>query len=133
MKGSGHLHHLELYVGDLGVAAEFWGWLLGELGWVCQQEWDEGCSFRHGDTSLVLVQAPEGARPLDRRGAGLNHVAFRAASEDEVDRITERLRERGVRILYPDRHPFAGGTDHYAVFFEDPEGLKVEVVAPASP
>lgn len=131
MTGAGHLHHLELYVADLGAAAHFWGWLLGELGWRAQQEWDEGCSFRHGDTSLVLVQAPRGARGVDRRGAGLNHLAFRAGSEAEVDRITEQLRARGVRILYPDRHPFAGGTDHYAVFCEDPEGLKVEVVAPA--
>ncbi len=39
------------------------------------------------------------------------------------------LRERGVRILYEDRHPHAGGPDHYAVFVEDPEGIKVEVVA----
>jgi catechol 2,3-dioxygenase-like lactoylglutathione lyase family enzyme len=130
---SGHLHHLELYVADLGTAADFWGWLLGELGWECYQEWDEGCAYRLDDVSLVLVQAPEGARSLDRRGVGLNHVAFRAGSEAEVDALTERLKARGVRILYPDRHPFAGGTDHYAVFFEDPQGLKVEVVAPAHP
>ena len=131
MGNHGHLHHVELYVADLAVSVHFWGWLLLELGWECTQEWDEGCSYRHGDTALVLVQAPEGGRPLDRRSAGLNHLAFRAESEEEVDQITEALRARGVRILYPDRHPFAGGTDHYAVFCEDPEGLKVEVVAPS--
>jgi hypothetical protein len=27
-------------------------------------------------------------------------------------------------------HPYAGGTDHYAVYFEDPDRIKVEVVAP---
>ena len=132
MAGQGHLHHLELYVSDLAVAVDFWGWLLTDLGWECRQEWDEGCAYALGDTALVLVQAPEGARRLDRRSSGLNHLAFRADSEAEVDRITEEFRRRGVRILYPDRHPFAGGTDHYAVFCEDPEGLKVEVVAPAT-
>jgi catechol 2,3-dioxygenase-like lactoylglutathione lyase family enzyme len=127
---NGHLHHLELYVADLERSVGFWGWLLLELGWECYQEWDQGCSYRHGDMGLVFVQAPEGAAPLDRRSVGINHLAFRAGSEAEVDRLTEELRARGVRILYPDRHPFAGGTDHYAVFCEDPEGLKVEVVAP---
>jgi hypothetical protein len=28
------------------------------------------------------------------------------------------------------RSPFAGGASHYAVFFEDPDRIKVEVVAP---
>ncbi len=27
-------------------------------------------------------------------------------------------------------HPYAGGDDHYAVYFEDPERIKVELVAP---
>ena len=129
MATSGALHHLELYVDDLEASVGFWGWLLLELGWECVLEWDEGCSYRWGDTTLVLVQAPEGARPLDRRSAGLNHLAFRVDTEDEVERLTENLRARGVRVLYEDRHPFAGGTDHYAVFCEDPDGLKVEVVA----
>lgn len=129
MEHSGHLHHLEIYAADLGEAAPFWGWLLTELGWVCQQEWDEGCSFRLETTYLSLVEAPRGAEGIDRRDAGLNHLAFHVDAPDEVDALTERLRQRGTRVLYPDRHPYAGGEDHYAVFFEDPDGLKVEVVA----
>lgn len=30
---------------------------------------------------------------------------------------------------YEDRHPYAGGPDYYAVFFEDPDRMKVEIVA----
>ena len=128
----GVLHHLELYVRDLEVSAEFWGWLLAQLGYEPLEEWDEGISWRPADQepgSLALVLAPEGAGDLDRRSVGLNHVAFAVASRAAVDALTEGLQGRGVRILYPDRHPYAGGRDHYAVFFEDPDGLKVEVVA----
>ncbi|GAA0595336.1 hypothetical protein GCM10009001_09310 [Virgibacillus siamensis] len=32
--------------------------------------------------------------------------------------------------MYSDKHPFAGGEDHYAVYFEDPDRIKVELVAP---
>ncbi|MEX1178492.1 MAG: VOC family protein [Nitriliruptor sp.] len=125
----GSVHHLELYVRDLERAHVFWGWLLGELGYAAHQEWDEGCSYHLGDTYLVLVQAPEGARELDRRDAGVNHVAFHAGTPDEVERLVASLVERGGRLLYPDRHPYAGGEDHYAAFCEDPDGLKVELVA----
>lgn len=128
---AGPLHHLELYVRDLEVSAEFWGWLLGELGFEPFEEWDEGISWRPRDGSayMALVQAPDGAADLDRRSVGLNHVAFRTGDAADVDRLTEQLQERGVRVLYPDRHPYAGGRGHYAVFFEDPDGLKVEVIA----
>jgi catechol 2,3-dioxygenase-like lactoylglutathione lyase family enzyme len=130
---AGPLHHLELYVRDLEVSMAFWGWLLPELGYEPYEEWDEGISFRVVDEPdwpyLALVQSPEGARDLDRRSVGLNHLAFRVAGPAEVDRLTTALRARDARVLYEDRHPHAGGPDHYAVFFEDPDGLKVEVIA----
>jgi catechol 2,3-dioxygenase-like lactoylglutathione lyase family enzyme len=129
----GKLHHLELYVTDPEVAVRFWGWLLPELGWEPFQEWDEGCSYRHGDLYLALVEAPTGGPGIDRRAAGLNHVAFCVDTRAEIDELTAALRERDIRVLYPERHPYAGGPDHYAVFFEDPDGLKVEVVAAESP
>lgn len=125
----GAIHHLELYVRDLERSVEFWGWLLGQFAYEPYQEWDEGISWRSGDTYLAFVLAPSGAGDLDRRSVGLNHLAFWVADHDAVDHLTKDLQERGVRVLYEDRHPHAGGPDHYAVFFEDPDGLKVEVVA----
>lgn len=96
------------------------------------QEWQGGRSWRLGDTYIVFVQVePRYVHPpYHRRRVGLNHLAFHAASRAQVDELTRLLRERGVPILYEDRHPYAGGPDHYAVFFEDPDRIKVEVVAP---
>lgn len=125
----GGLHHVELYVADLARSVKFWGWLLHDLGYEVFQEWDEGVSFRLEDVYLVFTQAPLASTGLDRRAVGLNHLAFHVAGPDDVDRITAAMQERGVRVLYPDRHPHAGGPDHYALFCEDPDGLKVELVA----
>lgn len=131
MDAAGLLHHVEIYVSDLRRSRPFWAWFLGELGYEVHQEWEQGVSFRLGPTYLVFVQtAPKHLDPpYHRCRTGLNHLAFHAPSREAVDRMTLKLRERGQTILYEDRHPHAGGPDHYAVFFEDPDRIKVEFVA----
>ncbi len=124
---AGALHHLELAATDLHKALEFWRWLLGELGYEPYEQWDGGESFLHGDFYVVLRRADTDEVFAEGR-AGLHHVAFHARSRDHVDAITEGVRERGLNVLYEDRHPFAGG--YYALYCRDPEGIKVEVVAP---
>lgn len=125
----GSIHHLELYVSDLAASARFWGWLLGRFGYEPFQEWDDGISFRTPGTYLVFVAAPDASGDHDRRRAGLNHIAFALPATTDVDDLRAELGDRDVRLLYDDRYPHAGGDDHYAVFFEDPDGIKVEVVA----
>lgn len=129
---SGLLHHVELYVSDLRASTEFWGWFLGELGYVEFQCWEEGISGRLGPTYLVLVQVESRHLwpPYHRSRVGLNHLAFHANSRAQVDEITGALRRRGVGVLYEDRHPHAGGRETYAVFCEDPYRIKAELVAP---
>ncbi|KGX89722.1 hypothetical protein N781_15960 [Pontibacillus halophilus JSM 076056 = DSM 19796] len=127
----GLLHHVELYVSDLEKSTKFWDWFLTELGYHSYQKWDKGQSWKLGETYLVFVQAE--ARFLDvpfhRCRPGLNHLAFHAASRQRVDELTVKLKEREISILYEHEHPFAGGEDYYAVYFEDPDRIKVEVVA----
>ncbi|MGM0523710.1 MAG: VOC family protein, partial [Bacillota bacterium] len=53
-----------------------------------------------------------------------------ACSREQVDEITKMLENKGVTILYQDQHPYAGGKMHYAAYFEDPDRIKVELVAP---
>jgi catechol 2,3-dioxygenase-like lactoylglutathione lyase family enzyme len=126
------LHHLEIYVSNLSKSSEFWGWLLAELGYAPYQKWDSGISWKHGETYLVFVQAEERFQdiPYHRSRVGLNHLAFHAESRQQVDKITTQLMGKGINILYQENHPFAGGDSHYAVFFEDPDRIKVEAVAP---
>lgn len=126
---AGGLHHLELYASDLEASLPFWDWLLGELGYETKNEWDGGRSWINGPTYVVLVQAADSDQPFDRRAAGLNHVAFHAASREQVDDLARQVRDReDATLLYEDEHPFAGG--YYALYCEDPEGIKVEVVGP---
>ncbi|MCZ8521238.1 MULTISPECIES: VOC family protein [Paenibacillus] len=126
------LHHIECYVSDLTTSRAFWGWLLGRLDYRPYREWDGGVSFIKDGTYLVFVQAEERFLdiPYHRRRPGLNHLAFVARSREHVDEIATELEQRAVPLLYRDKYPYAGGPEHYAVFFEDPDRIKVEVIAP---
>lgn len=91
-----------------------------------------GISWKANGAYIVFVQA-QGEflkAGYHRRRVGLNHLAFQAASREQVDEITEQLIRRGYQLLYEDRHPFAGGSGHYALYTEDPDRIKVELVAP---
>jgi catechol 2,3-dioxygenase-like lactoylglutathione lyase family enzyme len=125
------LHHVELYVSNLEKSFEFWSWLLTELGYEQYQKWDLGISWKYQETYLVFVQAEQRFLdvPYHRCRVGLNHLAFHARSREHVDELTESLIKKEISILYKEKHPYAGGPEYYAVFFEDPDRIKVELVA----
>ena len=124
-------HHVEMNVSNLEKSAEFWGWFLSELGYAPFQKWDKGVSYKNGAAYIVFVQTEERFMDISyhRGRTGLNHLAFHADSREQVNEMTRKLREKGIPVLYEDRHPYAGGPSHYAVFFEDPDRIKVELVA----
>lgn len=128
----GQIHHIEIYVSDLKRTVSFWEWFLKDLGYEVYQQWESGISFKLDDAYLVFVQTEEKYLdvPYHRCRVGLNHMAFHASSREEVDEMTDKLKAKGMSILYPDRHPYAGGENYYAVFFEDPDRIKVEFAAP---
>lgn len=126
------IHHIEIYVSNLKNSIEFWGWFLEDLGYSVYQNWELGQSWKQDETYIVFVQTEERFLdiPYHRCRVGLNHLAFHARSKQHVDDVTEKLKAMGRTILYEDEHPYAGGENYYAVFFEDPDRMKVELVAP---
>jgi len=126
------LNHVEVYVSDLARTVVFWGWLLTEIGFEPFQEWDDGRSWRCGDSYIVFVQASEPYRSRDfhRKRPGLNHIALWSGTGDRLLDLTQQLRQRGVRILYEDRpEGEIGAPSRATVWFEDPDRIKVELVA----
>lgn len=129
------LNHVEINVSDLRTSIDFWGWLLPQLGFEEYQTWEEGRSYwnKSADVYLVFVQAEEQfrERPYHRKGPGLNHLALWATSREQVRAMPGLLRERGVKVLYDDRPSDSiGAPSEWSVFFEDPDRIKVELVAP---
>lgn len=124
----GTLNHVEIQVRDLAPAIGEWGWLLEALGWVPYQCWDEGRSWKSGDTYIV-VASTRLTGSHDRRRPGLSHFAFHAGSRGDVDQLWQKGPSHGWRHLYEDRHPFAGGEDWHVAYMENSERFKIELVA----
>lgn len=118
---------------DLDRAVRSWGWLLGALGYAPFQEWPHGRSWRGPDEGayVVVEQSPalSATGPHERMRPGLNHLAFRAGSRADVDQLVAGGPTHGWSLMFADRHPYAGGPDHYAGYLENADGFEVELVA----
>jgi len=127
---TGMLHHVELWVPDLERGKAQWGWLLGELGYQQFQDWPAGRSWRLGVTYLVIEQsASMSATEHDRLRPGLNHLAFHAGPRQRVDALAASAPSHSWTLLFADKHPYAGGEDHYAAYLTNTDGFEVELIA----
>lgn len=120
------LHHLDLWVADLALAEDEWGWLLGELGW----EAADGPSWAHPDGTYLYLErsADQAEAPHDRLRPGVNHVALLTDERPLLDRMRAESSAHGWHEMYADRYPRAGGEEHIALYLENSEGFEVEVV-----
>ncbi|MFD6414130.1 VOC family protein [Nocardia asteroides] len=126
----GTLHHVELWVPDLDRALATLGWLLEELGYALLQSWEGGRSWQLGPTYLVIERSPAlTGTEHDRCRPGLNHLAFHIKDVITVEKMVIDASQHGWRLMFPERHPYAGGTQHYAAYLENDDGFEVELVA----
>lgn len=65
-----------------------------------------------------------------RKRTGLNHVALRVSSPEDVDVFVSKFLEpKGIAPLYGGAKAYPEYVEgYYAIFFEDPDRIKVEVV-----
>lgn len=130
-RSSALIHHVELWVRDFDSAVASFGWLFQRLGWRIGRVWEHGCAWTSSGGPYIVIESGPDLRwmPHDRRSPGLNHLAFEVPDRGAVDRIVAEGPGHGWQLMFPDRHPFAGGPDHYAAYLENAEGFEVEIVA----
>ncbi len=136
----GGIDHLDLTVTDPASSDAFYRAVLGYMGF-------EPVRLADGATHLRIFQLTDAGRRLfsialqpgkhagkhDRYAPGLHHVAFRASSRADVDGLSQVLRDLGAEVLDPPAEYPQYAPGYYALFFTDPDGLKLEFVHMPTP
>jgi glyoxylase I family protein len=131
----GSLSHVDLTVGDLKRSIDFYDRVLGWLGYRRLESVGAGsvcwgiADFYGGFFTIALKSAPPESKTAkhNRYAPGLHHLAFHADSREDVNEFYGFLLNNGMPILDPPAE-YGYTPGYYAVFFTDPDGIKLEVV-----
>jgi glyoxylase I family protein len=124
------LDHLYVSVADLSVSEAFYDPVMRLL------DFRKGTGAVAGEPHLhyynrVLHYTLRPARskaPHDPYAAGLHHVCLRVQTHEDVDNAMRALRDLGISATEARAYP-EYGPDYYATFFQDPDGIRLEIVA----
>ena len=123
------VHHVIVNVNDLARSRSFYAWFMPRLGYPGVTEHAAGAGW-FGEAGSFWIKEADPRFASDRFSkdrVGLCEIAFRAGSRAQVDAFARELEASGARILDPPReYDYTPG--YYAVFFTDPDGLKLELV-----
>lgn len=120
------LHHIELNARDLDLSFPFYKRFFDHLGCKRSERAGAWCAFYLDGFYVWVNQCNPGKAEagFDRYRIGLNHLAFHATSKEDVDVWHSVLLAEGIKVLDP---PGIFGPGYYAVYFEDPDGMKLEL------
>jgi catechol 2,3-dioxygenase-like lactoylglutathione lyase family enzyme len=132
------IHHVSVTVTDFDRSKAFYDKVLGWLG-AKEVMAATGAPHKHPEGRMALY-AGEGfmfgiweafpehrQNKHDRYNVGMHHFAFLASSRADIDDLHEKLKADGIEVLdAPAEYPYAPG--YYAVYFADPDGMKIELM-----
>jgi len=129
------VHHVDLSIRDIAAAEPLYDLILTHMGYQKGKPYPDGGGEWDlpEDGSSIGIRPTTGAnagRDHDRYSSGLHHLAWRSPTRADVDVLHRKLVAYGAPILDPpaDYPRYNGGRGYYAVFFADPDGLKLEYV-----
>lgn len=119
------IDHLVIRVSDYETSKTFYGRLFDFLGFEISDEYEDAIGWTNGATRFWIGPADETGRKRKYRigDIGFHHYAFQLRSRKDVDALQAFLQETGAVIVDPADEYY---DDYYAVFFLDPDGLKLE-------
>jgi catechol 2,3-dioxygenase-like lactoylglutathione lyase family enzyme len=119
------IDHLSIRVGNFAKSKAFYGRLFRFLGFKVLDEYKDAIGWTNGTTRFWIGAADMKGRSRKHRTGdiGFHHYAFELRSRKDVDALQSFLRRNKITIIDAADEYY---DDYYAVFFLDPDGLKLE-------
>ncbi|MFN3195245.1 MAG: VOC family protein [Chlorobiota bacterium] len=130
--------HIQFTVKDFNKAEEFYDKLMPLLGFDLDRK-SKGRVEAHdfnvieyvGETITIGINSPREKFKNDdvhrRKPGSLHHLAFGTNSVEEVDELYTKIKGIGANIVDPPKFYPQHGEKYYALFFKDPDGIKLEI------
>ena len=125
------IDHLGIAVNSIDEGKNFWADILGlrfEGTETIEEQKVTTAFFPVGESEVELLEstAPDGpiARYLEKKGAGIQHVAFRV---DDIEAALQELKEKGVRLIDEKPRKGAGGAKIAFLHPKSTNGVLVEL------
>jgi lactoylglutathione lyase len=121
--------HIGLNVKEIHRSTRFYGNIFGyEL---MGESHDNGnhFAFLGKDAQVKLTLWQQSSEGFNKNISGLHHLAFQLDSMDQVEDFQRKLKGLGVKFIYDGIVPHAEGTQSGGIYFEDPDGIRLEVYA----
>ena len=116
------IDHISVRVSDYEKSKAFYSKLFTFLGFEISEDYGSTIGWTNGKTRYWIAEA-EGRKNYKIGDLGLHHYAFELRNRKDVDDLQAFLEKEKVRIVDPADEYYE---DYYAVFFLDPDGLKLE-------
>ena len=122
------IDHLVIRVADFAKSKRFYTRVLGFLGFKLKYQYGRHAGWSNGKTLFWIGQADaEGRKHPHRIGnIGFHHYAFELGKRRDVDDLCDVLKSMKARVVDPPADYPDYGKGYYAVYFLDPDGLKLE-------
>jgi len=129
VQSPGAIHHVDITVRDLERSTAYYAEVLPLMGFRRMEDMFEGPIWAGASVEIGLQAAlPSSLGGHDRYAPGLHHLALTAPSREAVDRLHLQLAELELPVLDPPAEYPEYCEGYYAVFFSDPDGIKLEYV-----
>jgi lactoylglutathione lyase len=121
--------HIGLNVSNLERSINFYQAVFGFEVTGESQAADRRFVFLSRQKELVLTLWQQSEGRFDKRFPGLHHLSFQVEAIEEVKEAERKLREMKAKLIYDGVVPHAEGTQSGGIFFEDPDGIRLEIYA----
>ncbi|KAF9173606.1 hypothetical protein BGX21_011154 [Mortierella sp. AD011] len=136
MAKTGTINHISLSTSDYEQGKKFYHFLLSDLLGYKKTMEEPYCTMWHHSSGEAIAVSPGSKTPHSKHTPGLNHLAFNTETPELVDEMYQKVvqfqeanKDMSASIIldkpasYPQYSP-----GYYAVFFTDPDGVKIELV-----